>query len=126
MALKLAAKELERGADWAAAGVRLPAFDIRKMLRATEERPVWVHFGAGNIFRGFIAHLQQRLLNAGLAECGIVAVEAFDFDIIDAIYAKCDNLTLRVSLKPDGGIDEEIIAGVAEALRTDRRSSIEG
>ena len=41
-------------AAWKQAGVKLPEFDIDKMRAATEESPVWVHFGAGNIFRGFI------------------------------------------------------------------------
>ena len=49
-------------AAWKQAGVKLPEFDIDKMRAATEESPVWVHFGAGNIFRGFITVLQQRLL----------------------------------------------------------------
>ena len=40
-------------AAWKQAGVKLPEFDIDKMRAATEESPVWVHFGAGNIFRGF-------------------------------------------------------------------------
>lgn len=60
-------------AAWKQAGVKLPEFDIDKMRAATEESPVWVHFGAGNIFRGFIAVLQQRLLEQGLAQQGIIA-----------------------------------------------------
>ena len=47
-----------------------------------------MHFGAGNIFRGFIANLQHELLNAGEVKGGIVACDTFDFD----------NITLRRKL----------------------------
>ena len=39
-------------AEWEALGVKLPAFDHEAMTAKTKEHPVWVHFGAGNIFRG--------------------------------------------------------------------------
>ncbi|MEG2036728.1 MAG: mannitol dehydrogenase family protein, partial [Ruthenibacterium sp.] len=63
--------------------------------------------------------LQQRLLNAGLAEKGIVAADTFDYDIIDKIYAPFDNLTMNVTLNPDASTQYEIIASVAEALKAD-------
>lgn len=104
-------------AAWKQAGVKLPEFDIDKMRAATEESPVWVHFGAGNIFRGFIAVLQQRLLEQGLAQQGIIAADTFDYDIIDKIYTPFDNMTMMVSLKPDGSMDREIIASVAKGVK---------
>ena len=106
-------------AEWEELGVRLPAFDHAAMTAATKAHPVWVHFGAGNIFRGFIAALQQRLLDAGLADRGIIAADTFDYDIIDKIYAPYDNLTMMVTLNPDGTTSREIIGSVAEALRAD-------
>ena len=87
------------------------------MAEKTAEKPVWVHFGAGNIFRGFIAGLQQRLLNAGLAESGIVAAETFDYDIIDKIYVPHDSMTLMVSLKADGSTQKEVIASIAKGIK---------
>ena len=106
-------------AEWEKLGVKLPAFDHAAMTAATKAHPIWVHFGAGNIFRGFIAALQQRLLNEGVADRGIIAADTFDYDIIDKIYAPYDNLTMNVTLNPDGTTSREIIGSIAEGLRAD-------
>ena len=100
-------------------GVKLPGFDWKQMAEKTVAAPTWVHFGAGNIFRGFIAGLQQHLLNAGEAETGIIAAETFDYDIIDMIYEPHDAMTLMVALKPDGSTDMEVIASIAQGLKAD-------
>lgn len=97
------------------AGISLPEYDVSEVVSYTSKHSVWVHFGAGNIFRGFIAVLQQSLLNQGLAKSGIIAAETFDFDIVDKIYRPFDNLALLVGLKPDGGMVNSVIASVTEA-----------
>jgi fructuronate reductase len=117
--LKLTAQSLQDRKAWEAAGVKLPGFDYAAMCAHTKEHPVWVHFGAGNIFRGFIARLQQELLNSGKAKSGVIAADTFDFGIIDQIYAPHDNLTMLVSLKPDGSTDKEIVASIAEGIKAD-------
>ena len=104
---------------WTAAHVALPTFDIAAMRAQTRQAPEWVHFGAGNIFRGFIGSLSQRLLNAGLAQTGIIACDTFDYEVIDRIYAPHDNLTLNVLLNPDGTTTREVLAGVAEGVKAD-------
>ncbi len=105
--------------EWAEKGITTPSFDIDTMCRKTHDNPEWVHFGAGNIFRGFIAELQQRLLNAGLAETGIIAADTFDYEIIDRIYKPYDNITLLVLMNHDGRLDKKLVASVAEALHAD-------
>ena len=114
--MKVSLENLKDRAGWEKAGVRLPAFDIPTMKQKTEEAPIWVHFGAGNIFRAFIAVLQQRLLDAGLSDRGIIAADTFDVDNIRMIYGGYDNLTLSVTLNADATIDKEIVASVSEAV----------
>ena len=115
--MKLNDRSIRDRAAWTEKGIRLPAYDRAEMIRKTAGAPVWIHFGSGNIFRGFIAALQQRLLDAGLADRGVIAAEGFDFEIIDRIYRPFDSLSLTVSLKPDGTTDKEVTASVADAVK---------
>ncbi len=115
--MKLCYEGLKDQDLWASADVKLPEFDWKAMCLETEKSPVWVHFGAGNIFRGFIARLQQELLNKGLAKSGIVAADTFDYGIIDEIYSPHDSMTLLVSLLSDGKIEKEIVASIAKGIR---------
>ncbi|MBP3656459.1 MAG: mannitol dehydrogenase family protein, partial [Clostridia bacterium] len=108
---------------WAKLGVKLPEYDVPAMVARTHENPIWVHFGAGNIFRGFIAALQQRLLNEGLSDRGIIAADTFDYEIITKIYDAFDNLTMNVTLNADATTSREIIASVAEGLRADAKDA---
>ena len=53
--MKVNLQTIQETAFWEKAGVRLPRFDVSAMREATNKAPVWVHFGAGNIFRAYIA-----------------------------------------------------------------------
>ncbi len=106
-------------ASWERVNAKLPRYDVNAIKQKTLKEPIWLHFGAGNIFRGFIAALQQKLLEDGLADRGIIAADTFDYDIIDRIYTPFDCLTLNVTLDPDGTTSREIVASVAQGLRAD-------
>ena len=101
---------------WEQAGIENLKFNYEKMSALTKENPTWVHFGAGNIFRGFIAMLQQSLLNTGSVDTGIVVVETYDEEIIEKIYSPYDNLGLLAIMNTDGSLDKKIIGSIGESL----------
>ena len=123
--MKLTTQGTQQRAVWEAKGFTLPSFDREKMIAKTMQDPTWIHFGAGNIFRGFPAALQQTLLEEKKEETGIIVGEGFDYQIIDDIYAKHDNLTLLVTLKSDGTIGKKVIGSVAAAYKCDPQFSEE-
>ena len=98
---------------------KLPNFDIEAMTTRTSQAPTWLHIGAGNIFRIFVAGLQQDLLEAGHTDTGIIVYESYDEGIIPASFTPYDNLTLAVSLGTDGSVKKRIIASVADAFYSD-------
>jgi fructuronate reductase len=117
--LKLKKEELKDKAQWTEAGINPPEFDYQNLVDKTKANPEWVHFGAGNIFRAFIARLQQELLNEGEVETGIIAAEGFDYEIIDKIYKPADNLSLVVKMSADGNLDKTLLSSIAEGLKAD-------
>ncbi|MBU3178053.1 mannitol dehydrogenase family protein [Clostridium estertheticum] len=114
--LELNKLSIKKSEEWEKVGIELPRFNCDEISLKTISNPTWVHFGAGNIFRGFIAALQQTLLNTGKANTGIVVVEGYDYEIIDKIYTPYDNLSLLVTMKPDGSLDKKVIGSISESL----------
>ncbi len=108
-----------------AAGYRLPVFDRGTVMKNTQEHPVWIHFGAGNIFRAFQANLVQNLLNAGDMRAGLIAAEGYDYEIIADSYRPHDNLTILATLKADGTVEKTAVGSVMEALVLDRENDAE-
>ncbi|HHV42838.1 MAG TPA: mannitol dehydrogenase family protein [Clostridiaceae bacterium] len=114
--MKLGITDLRNQQQWQDKGYELPDFDIEKVRENTLKVPIWLHFGAGNIFRAFPAMLQQTLLNNGLSDKGIIVCESYDEEIIEKAYTPYDNLSLVVTLKADGSMDRKIVASIVHAM----------
>ena len=119
--LSLNEKSLQDRASWEAAGFVLPGFDRNVVRERTFSEPCWVHFGAGNIFRAFIADIQQQLLNEGLQDTGIITADGYDGEVIDIAYKQNDNLCISVILKSDGTVEKKVISSITEALKIDAK-----
>ena len=101
-------------------GYELPEFDRAAVTANTAARPEWIHFGCGNIFRAFVAKLNQELLNKGLMDTGIVAAEGFDGEILDVAYRPFDNLCVASTFYADGRIGKTIVGSIVNTVIMDR------
>jgi len=115
--MKLTKQDIkENCAEWLQKGFILPEYDMDEMGKKTEKAPEWIHFGAGNIFRAYIARIADDLLKAGEMETGIIAVNNYDSESIERIYKPCDCLTLLVGLRAKGNRYYRVLGSVAKAL----------
>lgn len=117
--MELTLQGLKNTELWKKAGIKLPQYNIESVVESTKKSPVWVHFGAGNIFRIFIGGIANTLIEKGEMDKGITCVETFDFDVVDKIYKPYDNLVLAVTLKADGNTDKEVLGSLTEAIKAD-------
>ena len=110
-------------AAFEAAGYKLPEFDFDKVKKETDEAPEWVHFGAGNIFRAFQANVCQNLLNKGLMKTGLIAVEGYDYEIIEKSYRPHDDLSILATLKADATVEKTVVGSIVESRILDRNNT---
>ena len=89
---------LKNRTEWEKKGYDIPKYDRSEMVKKTRENPSWVHFGAGNIFRAFHADIANKLLDEGMSDSGITAidrgitvVEGYDYKIIEKKYRPHDD-----------------------------------
>lgn len=101
---------------WRKKGYILPKYNREIVRENTLENPEWIHFGAGNIFRGFLSAALQDILDKKYYEKGIIVCEGYDHEIIDRVYKPYDNLSLLVLLKSDGSVNKKVIASVMESI----------
>ena len=102
-------ESLKNRAEWEAKGYRLPQYDREAMIERTKANPTWLHFGAGNIFKALHGMAAERLLNEGVLDRGIIAVERMDRG-----GEKYDDLAVVVTLKADGSVEKNILGAMAE------------
>ena len=117
--MKLTTRGLADTKLWEEAGYTLPRFDREKVTTETKEKPFWVHFGSGNIFRAFQANVVQNLLNEGVIDRGLVVAEGFDYEIIEKMNQPHDNYSILVTLKANGEIDKTVVGSIVESLKAD-------
>lgn len=110
---------------WEKAGIELPKYDVEKTSEKAKEKPQWVHFGIGNIFRIFIGGIADSLLEEGEWDRGIICAEAFDYDVVDKIYEPFDNLGLNVIVHSDGTREYKVIGSLAEAVKATAEDPIQ-
>ena len=103
----------------------IPSYDREAVKLNTRKAPIWLHFGAGNIFRAFIAVAMDHLLEQGLSDKGIIVCEDFDQELVHRAYHPYDSISLSVTLKTDGTVDKRVVGSVTEAVTdTDRMKEL--
>lgn len=98
-------------------GYKYFSYDREEMIKNTIENPTWLHFGAGNIFRAFLANCKERLLNDKIDTTGIIVCETYDEQIIDKVFTPYDDLFINVSLKSSGQIEKNIVGSIAQSFK---------
>jgi fructuronate reductase len=111
--------------SWKEKGYELPSYNREVIRQSTKENPTWLHFGAGNIFRGFPAAALQTLLNEKSYDKGVIVAEGFEYEILEKAYKPFDDLSLLVVLKSNGGIEKKVIGSVVESLVADSANAKE-
>ena len=117
--MKLNEQGMQDVAAWEAAGYELPRFNREEVKKASREKPFWIHFGAGNIFRAFQANVVQKLLNDRVLDRGLMIAEGFDYEIIEKMYRPHDNYGIAVTLKADGTIEKAVVGSIVESCILD-------
>lgn len=106
----------ENKKEFEEAGVRLPSYDVEKIKKAGVEHPVWLHVGAGNLYRTFQAEIADDLAEQNLLEAGIVVANMRSPYVINKVYKPYNNDILMITLLPNGKLEKRVLASTADSL----------
>ncbi len=123
--MKLNKEGLRESEAWKSAGYHVPAYDREALAENTRQKPEWIHFGAGNIFRAFQANLMQQLMEEGKSKTGLIVAEGFDYEIIEKMYRPHDDYSILVTLKSNGEVEKTVIGSIVESLILDSENERE-
>lgn len=123
--MKLNKEGLRESEAWKNAGYHVPAYDREALAENTRQKPEWIHFGAGNIFRAYQANLMQQLMEEGKSETGLIVAEGFDYEIIEKMYRPHDDYSILVTLKSNGEVEKTVIGSIVESLILDSENETE-
>ncbi|WP_172207723.1 mannitol dehydrogenase family protein [Pseudolactococcus hodotermopsidis] len=107
--------------------VQLTKKNFEQLKENTSEMPQWIHFGGGNLYRGFHAEVAQELINQGKLETGVIVCETYDENIIDEAYYPYNNAILEVIMHENGELEKKLLQSTAAAYycNPDRPASYE-
>ena len=108
-----------------AKGYELPEYDRDLLRENTKSNPEWVHFGAGNIARAYIADIADKLIKSDDLKSGLILCGEFDKQLVEGIYRSHDELIINVTLCADGSMKKQIIGSIAEADVLDKDGDME-
>ncbi len=123
--MKLTNEGLKDRRAWEEKGYSLPKYNREEIIVNTKKNPVWIHFGAGNIFRAFQANVVENLLNEGVMDKGLIVAEGYDYEIIEKYNRPCDNLSILATLKANGSVDKRVVGSIAESCILDEENEKE-
>ncbi|MDR2665883.1 MAG: mannitol dehydrogenase family protein [Endomicrobium sp.] len=114
----------ENKIDFERSNIHVADIDDLELYKRTFDAPTWIHFGAGNLFKGFHCVIAQRLIEQKLSNKGVIVVEPFDYEIIEKAYKPYDNLSLQVTMCADGDIKLHIISSITESIAADSTNKV--
>ncbi|MCR5416027.1 MAG: mannitol dehydrogenase family protein [Pseudobutyrivibrio sp.] len=123
--MKLTNEGLKDRAAWQEKGYSLPEYDRERIIVNTKNNPIWIHFGAGNIFRAFQANVVEKLLNEKAMDTGLIVAEGYDYEIIEKYNRPADNLSILATLKADGTVEKRVIGSIVESCILDEENEKE-
>ena len=122
--MRLNNEGLKNKEEWLNKGYELPLFDREKMHNNTQNNPIWVHFGPGNIFHAFHAVIAQKALNEGVINSGIVCGEFYN-EKLAALVKDVDGLCVHAEIKSDGKIEKRIVASISDTYFVNEDDGLE-
>ena len=114
--VKLTDNYLEAPEIFEQAQIKYPTYDQNDIIKLTQEKPQWVHFGGGNLFRCFHAKIAHDLINQGELKTGVIVAETYDENVINEAYVPFSNRMLQVVMDEKGGYQKTLLASVAQSL----------